>query len=272
MTHEGYMRLAIEAARSVPSHPFGTVIVRPAQGDCVAVGANRSDENPILHGEIHARRPDKDRLAVESAGWAFSRHRYAPILFCWKLGQVTPLCRPGAHVLCTAELDSQTMKLEVRKNMTLNIDDLCSLEEYARKRENFRSRVMEVKTTRRVPVGAHVTIHLKNRLTMSYQIPEMLRAERIFEADGVQGELDAYNALIPDGSNWKATMMIEFEDVDERRDALARLRGIENAVWVRVGEHDMVRAIADEDLERQDGSKTSAVHFLRSIRAGSSDR
>jgi len=91
----------------------------------------------------------------------------------------------------------------------------------------------------------------------------MLRAERIFEADGIREELDAYNALIPDGSNWKATMMVEFENVDERRDALARLRGIENAAWVRVGEHDRVRAIADEDLERQNGSKTSAVHFLR---------
>jgi len=147
--------------------------------------------------------------------------------------------------------------------MTLNIDDLCSLEEYARKRENFRSRVMEVKTTRRVPVGAHVTLHFEDRLTMQYQIQEMLRAERIFEAEGIREELEAYNALIPDGSNWKATMMVEFENVDERRDALVRLRGIENAVWVRVGEHDRVRAIADEDLERQNESKTSAVHFLR---------
>lgn len=147
--------------------------------------------------------------------------------------------------------------------MTLNIDDLCSLEEYARQRADFRSRVMEVQKTRRVPVGAHVTLHFEDRLTMQYQIQEMLRAERIFEADGIREELDAYNDLIPDGSNWKATMMVEFENVDERRDALVRLRGIENAVWVRVGEHDRVRVIADEDLERQNGSKTSAVHFLR---------
>ena len=147
--------------------------------------------------------------------------------------------------------------------MTLTRDDLYSLEEYADKRVDFRSRVAEHKRTRRVPVGAHVTIHFEDRLTMQYQIQEMLRAERIFEADGIQEELDAYNALIPTGCNWKATMMVEYENVEERREALARLSGIENVVWIWIGERYKVRAIADEDLERQTASKTSAVHFLR---------
>jgi hypothetical protein len=147
--------------------------------------------------------------------------------------------------------------------MPLTTDELYSLEEYARKRADFRSRVMEHKKSRRAPVGAHETLHFEDRITMQYQIQEMLRAERILDADGIQEELDAYNALVPDGSNLKATMMVEFENAEERRDALARLRGIENDVWVRIGEHDRVRAIADEDLERQNDSKTSAVHFLR---------
>lgn len=147
--------------------------------------------------------------------------------------------------------------------MKLTRDDLFSLEEYAGKRADFRNRVVAHKKTRRVPVGAHVTLHFEDRLTMQYQIQEMLRAERIFEADGIQDELDAYNALIPTGSNWKATMMIEYDNVEERREALARLRGIENAVSIRIGEHDKVSAIADEDLDRQNATKTSAVHFLR---------
>lgn len=147
--------------------------------------------------------------------------------------------------------------------MALTKDDLYSLEEYAGKRADFRSRVAEHKKTRRVPVGAHVTLHFEDRLTMQYQIQEMLRVERIFEADGIQEELDAYNALIPTGSNWKATMMVEYDNVKERREALARLRGIENVVWIWIGERYKVRAIADEDLERQNESKTSAVHFLR---------
>jgi hypothetical protein len=147
--------------------------------------------------------------------------------------------------------------------MTLTRDDLYSLEDYAANRADFRKRVREHKETRRVPVGAHVTLHFEDRLTMQYQIQEMLRAERIFDAEGIEVELEAYNALIPSGSNWKATMMVEYENVEERREALARLRGIENAVWVRIGERYKVRAIADEDLERQNESKTSAVHFLR---------
>ena len=147
--------------------------------------------------------------------------------------------------------------------MKLTRDDLYSLEEYAGKRTDFRSRIVEHKKTRRVPVGAHITLHFEDRLTMQYQIQEMLRAERIFEADGIQEELDTYNELIPTGSNWKSTMMVEYDNVEERREALVRLRGVENAVSIRVGEHDKVRAIADEDLERQNANKTSAVHFLR---------
>jgi len=145
----------------------------------------------------------------------------------------------------------------------LTRDDLFSLEQYAEKRAQFRAEVMAHKKNRQVPIGAHATLYFEDRLTMQYQIQEMLRVERIFEAAGIQEELDAYNPLIPDGSNWKATFMIEFDDVDERRDALARLVGIEDKVWVQVGDHDKVFAIADEDLERATEEKTSSVHFVR---------
>lgn len=145
----------------------------------------------------------------------------------------------------------------------LTRNDLYSLERYAELREDFRARVMTHKKHRRVSIGTHATIHFEDRLTMHYQVQEMLRAERIFEAAGIQEELDAYNPLIPDGCNWKATFMIEHEDPAERRDALTRLLGIEGRVWVQVADHEPVWAIADEDLERDDGVKTSAVHFLR---------
>jgi hypothetical protein len=145
----------------------------------------------------------------------------------------------------------------------LSRQDLISLEQYAEQRGDFRARVMAHKKTRQVPIGAHATLYFEDRLTMQYQVQEMLRAERIFEADGIQEELDAYNPLIPDGSNWKATFMIEFDDVDERRDALARLLGIEDKLWVQAGDQDKVYAIADEDLERATEDKTSAVHFVR---------
>jgi hypothetical protein len=122
---------------------------------------------------------------------------------------------------------------------------------------------MSHKKHRQVAIGAHATLYFEDRLTMQYQIQEMLRAERIFESAGIQDELDAYNPLIPDGSNWKATFMIEYEDIDERRDALTRLRGIEDRVWVQAADFDRVYAIADEDMEREDVTKTSSVHFLR---------
>ena len=147
--------------------------------------------------------------------------------------------------------------------MKLTRAELLPLEVYAERRPGFRARVMAHKQGRRVPLGAHATLYFEDRLTMQYQVQEMLRAERIFEPAGIQDELDAYNPLIPDGCNWKATFMLEYGDEAERRAALERLRGIESRVWVRVADQARVYAIADEDLERADAYKTSAVHFLR---------
>lgn len=141
--------------------------------------------------------------------------------------------------------------------------DLYPLEAYARIRPEFRERVIEHKAHRRLALGEHITLSFEDRLTMHYQVQEMLRAERIFEEEEVQAELDAYNPLIPDGSNWKATMLIEYPEEDERRLALARLKGIEDRVWIRVGDQEPVFAVPDEDMERANDSKTSAVHFLR---------
>ena len=138
-----------------------------------------------------------------------------------------------------------------------------SLETYARERAAFRAKVLEHKRNRTLRLGEHVTLQFEDEFTIRYQIQEMLRIERIFEDDGIQGELDAYNPLVPDGSNWKATMLIEYPDVDERRRMLGVLRGIERHVWVQVEGCDRVIAIADEDLERENDEKTAAVHFLR---------
>ncbi len=145
----------------------------------------------------------------------------------------------------------------------LTRDDLYSLEKYAEIRAQFRDRVMAHKKSRHVAIGPNATLYFEDRLTMQYQVQEMLRVERIFEAEGINDELEAYNPLIPDGSNWKATFMVEYPDIDERREALTRLKGIERAVWVQVDGFEPVRAIADEDLEREDETKTSSVHFLR---------
>jgi hypothetical protein len=145
----------------------------------------------------------------------------------------------------------------------LTADDLYSLEEYSRIRKDFRAKVMAHKKVRKVHVGPNATLYFEDRLTMQYQIQEMLRIERIFEAEGIAEELSAYNPLVPDGANWKATFMVEFPDADERKAALATLIGIEDKVWVQVEGHDRVFAIADEDLEREDETKTSSVHFLR---------
>jgi len=141
--------------------------------------------------------------------------------------------------------------------------DLYPLEQYSEVRSAFRAQVIEHKKNRRVPLGPIAALYFEDRLTMQYQIQEMLRAERIFEAEGIQEELDAYNPLIPDGSNWKATFMIEVPDERQRRDKLVELRGIENDVWVRIDGFEPVFAIADEDLERENAEKTSSVHFLR---------
>lgn len=145
----------------------------------------------------------------------------------------------------------------------LTREDLFSLEKYAEIRDDFRAEVLAHKRHRRLPLGTNATLYFEDRLTMQYQIQEMLRIERIFEADGINEELDAYNPLIPDGSNWKATFMVEFPDIDERRAMLSRLVGIEGRVWLQIADGDKVYPIADEDLERSDEEKTSAVHFLR---------
>jgi hypothetical protein len=142
-------------------------------------------------------------------------------------------------------------------------DSLMSLETYARERNAFRDKVIEHKKRRTVRLGEHVTLLFEDELTIRYQVQEMLRVERIFEEDGIRGELDAYNPLVPDGANWKATMLIEYPDEDERRRMLARLKGVERLVWVQVEGCDRVHAIADEDLERENEEKTSSVHFLR---------
>ena len=142
-------------------------------------------------------------------------------------------------------------------------DSLLSLEAYARERNAFRARVIEHKKPRTVHLGDHVTLQFEDELTIRSQVQEMLRVERIFEDEGIQGELDAYNPLVPDGSNWKATMLIEYPDENERRTMLARLKGLERGVWVQVAGCARVPAIADEDLERETEDKTSAVHFLR---------
>jgi hypothetical protein len=141
--------------------------------------------------------------------------------------------------------------------------DLMSLERYARERPAFRAEVLEHKRDRKLAIGPNVTWSFEDRLTMQYQIQEMLRAERIFELEGIREELGAYNPLIPDGSNWKATLLVEFPDVMERQRQLARLIGLEDLCWVQVRGHGRVYAIADEDLERETTEKTSAVHFLR---------
>ncbi len=145
----------------------------------------------------------------------------------------------------------------------LTTDDLLPLERYHKERPRMRAEVLEHKRHRQAPLGAHLTLYFEDRLTMRYQVQEMLRAERIFESEAIEEELAAYNPLIPDGTNLKATMMLEYPDVEERRAALERLKGIEDCVYVEVGALGRVFAYADEDLERSDDTKTSAVHFLR---------
>jgi len=153
--------------------------------------------------------------------------------------------------------------MEMQLVNPLTRDNLFSLEQYAEKRPEFRAQVIEHKKHRRVDIGPNLSLYFEDRLTIQYQIQEMLRIERIFEAAGIQEELDAYNPLIPDGSNLKCTAMFEFEDVTERRRRLAELTGVENHVWLQVDGHEKVYAIANEDLDRSTDEKTSAVHFMR---------
>ena len=141
--------------------------------------------------------------------------------------------------------------------------DLYTLEHYARIRKEFRDQVIEHKRDRRIALGEHASLYFEDRMTMQYQVQEMLRLERMFEPDLIQAELDVYNPLIPDGQNWKATFMIEYPDETERRAALAKLVGVESAVWMRVDGLDAIRPISNEDLSRSEEDKTSAVHFMR---------
>ncbi len=141
--------------------------------------------------------------------------------------------------------------------------DLMSLEQYARARPEFRAKVMAHKKNRYVALGPNATLYFEDRLTMQYQVQEMLRLERMFEPELIQEELDVYNPLIPDGSNWKATFMIEYPDPEERKVQLAKMIGVEKAVWVQVADFARVTPIANEDLDRETEDKTSSVHFLR---------
>ena len=147
--------------------------------------------------------------------------------------------------------------------MTLSRADLWSLEEYAQERAGFREKVLAHKKSRQLALGEHARLYFEDALTIKYQIQEMLRIERVFEAEGIHEELDAYNPLIPDGHNWKATFMIEYTDPAERAVRLGELIGIEDVTWLQVEGFDKIFAIADEDLERDNADKTSSVHFMR---------
>lgn len=153
--------------------------------------------------------------------------------------------------------------MEATKMGKVTRESLMTLEAYAKARPEFRRKVLEHKRNRKVALGAHVTLLFEDELTVRYQIQEMLRIEKIFEEEGIEHELEAYNPLIPDGRNFKATMLIEYDDVEVRRRELARLKGIEDRLWVQVEGASRVFAIADEDLERENEEKTSAVHFVR---------
>jgi hypothetical protein len=141
--------------------------------------------------------------------------------------------------------------------------DLYSLEEYSAMRDEYRKKIMAHKENRRLELGNNILLSFEDRLIMQYQVQEMLKAEKIFEAEGIEEELGAYNPLIPDGTNWKATMLIQYPDVEQRQKQLTRLIGIEDQIWMQVEDFDKIYAIADEDLERDNAEKTSAVHFMR---------
>src|SRR5690606_26612852 len=170
--------------------------------------------------------------------------------------QARPSAQPAAHGLRARLTRPHAMK-------KLTIDSLLKLEDYAKQRAEFRRRVMEHKKNRALRLGDHLSLLFEDELTVRYQVQEMLRIERTFEEAGIQEELDAYNPLIPDGGNLKATMMIEYPDENVRRERLVALKGIERTVWLRVEGCDRVYPVADEDLDRETEDKTSAVHFLR---------
>lgn len=161
-------------------------------------------------------------------------------------------------------IETRTLNTRQENRMPhITRDSLLTLEAYARTRDQFRAKVIAHKKPRSVHLGEHLTVLFEDELTLRYQIQEMLRVEKTFDDAGIQDELDAYNPLVPDGSNWKATLLVEYEDVAERQVALTKLKGIEDRVWVRAESSARVYAIADEDLERENEQKTSSVHFLR---------
>ena len=145
----------------------------------------------------------------------------------------------------------------------LTKESLWGLEEYSDRREQFRQEVLEYKKVRRIQLGEHVYLMFEDETTIKYQIQEMLRIEKIFDSSGIQDELDAYNPLIPDGDNLKCTMLIQYEDPEERKEWLSKLVGVEDKVWLQIGDNEKVFPIADEDIERTREEKTSSVHFLR---------
>jgi hypothetical protein len=154
-------------------------------------------------------------------------------------------------------------KVEAERKPRITRDSLLTLEAYGRTRNEYRAKVIAHKKDRTVHLGEHLTLLFEDELTVRYQIQEMLRIEKTFDDAGIQDELDVYNPLVPDGHNWKATLLVEYEDVDERKAALAELKGIEDRAWVQVEGAARVYAIADEDLERENDTKTSSVHFVR---------
>ncbi|MFT5351634.1 MAG: hypothetical protein ACI909_002644 [Planctomycetota bacterium] len=145
----------------------------------------------------------------------------------------------------------------------LDRTQLYSLEQYAERRKEFRAEVMAHKLNRRLAIGPNATLYFEDRLTIQYQIQEMLRIEKVFEAAGIEDELETYNPLIPDGRNWKATFMLEYDEPEERKTQLARMLGIDKAVWMKVTGHDAIVPISNEDLQRETETKTSSVHFMR---------
>lgn len=147
--------------------------------------------------------------------------------------------------------------------MALSRSDLWSLEQYAERRDDYRKKVITHKKYRQVQLSEHARLLFEDAMTVQYQIQEMLRIEKVFETKGIEEELDTYNPLIPDGTNWKATFMLEYNDIDERKVALENLIGVEDQIWMQVGVSEKIYAIADEDLERDNGVKTASVHFLR---------
>ncbi len=170
---------------------------------------------------------------------------------------------PYCEKLTISKLYLNEILMNKQHTNKLRREDLYSLEEYAAMRDEYRRKIMAHKENRRLELGDNILLSFEDKLIMQYQVQEMLKAEKIFEAEGIEEELAAYNPLIPDGTNWKVTMLIQYPEVEERQKQLTRLIGIENKIWMQVEGFEKIYAIADEDLERDNAEKTSAVHFMR---------